>query len=69
MSIAGNRSRPGRLPDPKLLNIILGGAADSFISTVARNATAFLQRLPPGVLLGVALIVMIYGLVKSRLQS
>jgi hypothetical protein len=51
-----------------LLNIILGGEADSFISSVARNATDFLQRLPPGVFLGVALIVMIYGLMKSRLQ-
>ncbi len=51
-----------------LLNIILGGEADSFIAGVAKNATDFLQRLPPGVLLGVALIVMIYGMVKSRLQ-
>ena len=51
-----------------LLNIILGGEADSFIASVAKNATDFLQRLPPGVILGVALIVMIYGLVKSRLQ-
>jgi len=51
-----------------LLNIILGGDAGSFIAGVAKNATDFLQRLPPGVLLGVALIAMIYGLVKSRLQ-
>ena len=51
-----------------LLNIILDGEADSFIGSVAKNATDFLQRLPPGVVLGVALIVMIYGLVKSRLQ-
>ena len=51
-----------------LLNIILGGEADSFISTVAKNATNFLQSLPPGVLLGVALIVMIYGFLKARLQ-
>ncbi len=51
-----------------LLNIILGGEADSFVAGVAKNATDFLQRLPPGVLLGVALIVMIYGMVKSRLQ-
>jgi len=51
-----------------LLNIILGGEADSFISSVARNATNFLQSLPPGVLLGVALIVMIYGFLKARLQ-
>ena len=51
-----------------LLNIILGGESDSFISQVANNATNFLQSLPAGVLLGVALIVMIYGLVKARLQ-
>ena len=51
-----------------LLNIILGGDTDSFIASVAKNATDFLQRLPPGVVLGVALIVMIYGMVKSRLQ-
>ena len=51
-----------------LLNIILGGDADSFISSVAGNATAFLERLPAGVFLGVALIAMIYGLLKARLQ-
>ena len=51
-----------------LLNIILGAAADSFTANVAKNATDFLERLPPGVVLGVALIVMIYSLVKSRLQ-
>ena len=51
-----------------LLNIILGGEADSFIAGVAKNATDFLQRLPSGVVLGIALIVMIYGMVKSRLQ-
>ena len=52
-----------------LLNIILGGEADSFISSVAGNATNFLDRLPAGVFLGIALIVMVYGLVKSRLQQ
>ena len=51
-----------------LLNIILGEGTDSFISSVAKNATDFLQRLPPGIVLGIALIAMIYGLVKSRLQ-
>ena len=51
-----------------LLNIILGGEAGPFIAGVAKNATDFLQGLPPGVVLGVALIVMIYGLMKSRLQ-
>jgi hypothetical protein len=51
-----------------LLNIILGGEADSFISSVAGNATNFLERLPAGVFLGIALIVMIYGFLKARLQ-
>ena len=35
----------------------------------AKNATDFMQRLPPGVFLGVVLIVIIYGWVKSRLPS
>jgi len=52
-----------------LLNIIVGGDGDAFIATVAKNATAFLQSLPPGVLLGIVLIVALYGLLKSRLQS
>jgi hypothetical protein len=51
-----------------LLNIILGGEADSFISSVAGNATNFLEHLPAGVFLGIALIVMIYGFLKARLQ-
>ena len=50
-----------------LLNIILGGQADSFIAGVATNATAFLQSLPPGIVLGLALIAMIYGFLKTRL--
>jgi hypothetical protein len=51
-----------------LLNIILGGEADSFIAGVPKNATDFLQRLPPGIVLGIALIVMIHGWIRSRLQ-
>ena len=51
-----------------LLNIIIGDKADSFISAVAKNAAAFLQSLPPGIFLGLVLIVLIYGFVKSRLQ-
>ena len=50
-----------------LLNIILGGEADSFISSVAKNATEFLQSLPPGIVLGLALIAVIYGFLKARL--
>ncbi|HEV8679685.1 MAG TPA: hypothetical protein VGQ90_09945 [Stellaceae bacterium] len=51
-----------------LLNIILGNESGSFISGVAQNATEFLQRLPPGIFLGIVLIAVIYSLVKSRLQ-
>ena len=51
-----------------LLNIIVGGDGDAFIATVAKNATAFLQSLPPGVFLGIVLIVALYGVLKSRLQ-
>ena len=52
-----------------LLNIIIGGETDSFISTVAKNATSFLQSLPPGVFLGIVLIAVIYHLLRSRLQN
>ena len=51
-----------------LLNIIIGDKPDSFISTVAKNATAFLQSLPPGIFLGLVLLVLIYGFLKSRLR-
>ena len=51
-----------------LLNIIVGGDGEAFIATVAKNATAFLQSLPPGVFLGIVMIVALYGLLKSRLQ-
>ena len=50
-----------------LLNIIIGTEPDSFISTVAKNATTFLQSLPPGVVVGVALVFVIYGFFRSRL--
>jgi Na+-translocating ferredoxin:NAD+ oxidoreductase RnfE subunit len=49
-----------------LLNIIIGDKADSFISSVAKNATAFLQSLPPGVFLGLVLIAVIWGFLRSR---
>ena len=51
-----------------LLNIIIGDKADSFISTVAKNAATFLQSLPPGIFLGLVLLVLIYGFLKSRLR-
>jgi hypothetical protein len=50
-----------------LLNIIIGDKSDSFISGVAKNATAFLQSLPPGIFLGLVLIAVIWGFLRSRL--
>ena len=49
-----------------LLNIILGNEGGSFISIVSENATKFLQELPPGVTLGVSLIVVLYWFVRNR---
>jgi hypothetical protein len=51
-----------------LLNILLGNEGGSFISSVSENATKFLQTLPPGVTLGISLIVFIYWFVKNRLS-
>ena len=50
-----------------LLNIIIGDKADSFISGVANNATAFLQSLPSGVFLGLVLIAVIWGFLRTSL--
>lgn len=50
-----------------LLRIILGTDSGTYIAAVSDNATKFLQALPPGVTLGVALIVMLYWFAKVRL--
>jgi hypothetical protein len=53
-----------------LLNIILGPeASGAFVSEIAANANSFLQGLPAGVLVGLALVVLAYGLVRPRLES
>jgi hypothetical protein len=51
-----------------LLNILLGKQEGSFISSVSENATKFLQTLPPGVTLGVSLIVVLYWFVRNRVR-
>ena len=50
-----------------LLNILLGNDGGSFITSVAENASKFLQTLPPGVTLGVSLVLVLYWFVKNRL--
>ena len=49
-----------------LLDIVVGTQADSFVSKVAKNATAFLQSLPPGVVVGVAAVAVVYGVLRTR---
>jgi hypothetical protein len=49
-----------------LLNLILGADGGSFIASVATNVTAFLQRIPPGTLLGIVLILALVWLVRAR---
>jgi hypothetical protein len=49
-----------------VLNILLGKDGGPVITSVAENASKFLAALPPGVALGVALILLLYWFVTSR---
>jgi hypothetical protein len=51
-----------------LLDVVVGPHPGSFVSNVAKNATGFLQSLPPGVVVGVAAVAVIYGFLKTRLS-
>ena len=51
-----------------LINIIAGPGSGAFVAGVAANALAFIQAVPPGALLGIALLVLLYGLYRSRRQ-
>jgi hypothetical protein len=51
-----------------LLNIILGSESGSFVSSVAANATSFVQGLPAGALLGLVLIILVYWFVTTRVS-
>jgi hypothetical protein len=48
--------------------IIIGPQADSFISAVAKNATAFLNAVPSGTIVGFALVVVVFALFRTRLR-
>jgi hypothetical protein len=53
-----------------LLNVILGDAASGdFISTVAGNAMDFLQKVPPGIVVGVVLLVALYRYIGFRISK
>lgn len=49
-----------------LLDIVVGAHPGSFVSSVAKNATGFLQSLPPGIVVGLAALAVLYGLLKGR---
>ena len=49
-----------------LLGILLGKDGGPYILSVSENASKFLGALPPGVTLGVALILLLYWFIKSR---
>lgn len=52
-----------------LLSIILGPEeSGAFVASVAENANAFLRGMPSGLIMGLALIVLAYGIVKSGLK-
>ncbi len=51
-----------------LLNIILGPQADSFISQVSKNTTTFLNAVPSGTVVGFALVVAVFALLRTRLS-
>ena len=51
------------------LDIILGKQGGPFISSVAENAMKFLQSLPPGVALGVAIILLLYWFATGSRQK
>ncbi len=52
-----------------LLSLILGADGGGFISSVATNTTNFLQRIPSGTLLGVAMILALVWIVRGRSSS
>lgn len=49
-----------------LLNLIVGAEGGSFISSVATNTTNFLQRIPSGTLLGIALVLALVWLIRGK---
>jgi len=51
-----------------ILNIILGQQGGSYIASVAENAAKFMQSLPPGVTVGMAMIALLYWFAKTRLR-
>jgi hypothetical protein len=52
-----------------LLNIILGAeSSGEFVVAVAKNANTFLQSLPAGTMMGLALLVVAYWLLKQRVS-
>jgi hypothetical protein len=52
-----------------LLNVILGEAGGEFIAAVSENAMHFLQEIPPGIVVGLVLVVVLYRFIRSGLAK
>jgi len=52
-----------------LLNTILGQDSGAFIASVAANALGFLQAIPPGTVVGVLIVVLLYWIFKTRTSA
>ena len=51
-----------------ILHVILGAAGGPVVNAVSANAIALLQALPPGVTVGVSLVVVVERIVRARLR-
>jgi len=49
-----------------LLHLILGKDGGGFVASVAANTLDFLQKIPSGTFLGIFLILVLYGMLKSK---
>jgi len=52
-----------------LLHVLLGPDAGDVVSTVADNTISFLQKLPPGVVLGFAALYVVVRIIRGRESS
>jgi proteasome assembly chaperone (PAC2) family protein len=52
-----------------LLHVILGAGAGDVVSGVAANTLAFLQQVPPGIVVGAAGLLLLARLLRGRIGS